>query len=162
MEYRFTPDEKLDPLDFHLSGWLIYNDSSVPVAVMYRSLFVNGTVEVLERQAPWTFASALGWALTLGALVAAAYFYAAQQPGGVAGVVGNATGAAAAAGKKKGGSSRSSQSAASSSAKETNAAAAFTATPSEPAEASVAASWDTKVYKPSTQQKAVGGKKNKK
>lgn len=72
IEYRFRPDEKLEPLDFHFSGWLIYNDSAT-VPIIYRSLFLNQTVEVLERRAHWTVQSVLTYALVLGGAAIAAY-----------------------------------------------------------------------------------------
>lgn len=35
VEYRFVPNERLEPLDFHMSGWLIYNDTK-PTPIIYR------------------------------------------------------------------------------------------------------------------------------
>jgi len=84
INYRFRPDEKLEPLDFHLSGWLIYNDSAVPTQIIYRSLFVNQTIEVLERKQEWTVQSAITWSFSgIGMLVVS--YVAMQYWGGLSG-----------------------------------------------------------------------------
>lgn len=120
---------------------MIYNDSSIPTPVIYRSLFVNTTVEVLEKRAEWTVASTITWLLTLGGLGLAAYVIAQNTNllSAVTGAAGSATGGKK--GGKKAGSSSGTQ---------------FDDA-SDPAAA--AASWDVKVYKPSNAQKAFGAKK---
>jgi len=45
LEYKFTPDKSLEPLSFWLSGWVEYNGTEG----VYRSTFLNGTVEVIEK-----------------------------------------------------------------------------------------------------------------
>jgi len=72
VEYRFRPDPNLEPLDFQLSGWLIYNDSA-PTPVIYRSMFVNQTIEVLERRQEWTASSIITWIFVLAGLGLAGY-----------------------------------------------------------------------------------------
>lgn len=136
VEYRFRPDERLEPLDFLLSGWVIYNDTSA-TPVIYRSLFVNQTVEVTEKRAEWTIQSALTYTLLAAGAAIVAY------------VVMQAQGSTAAKGKK----SRSSVAA--------PAAAAAVATPDHDSVAAAPAAWDVKVYRPG-QQKAVGAKRAQK
>ena len=133
LEYRFRPDEKLEPLQFLLSGWVIYNDSSVPTQVIYRNLFVNSTVEVVERRAEWTVASVITWMLTIAGLGVAGYVVA-QNTSILSSVTGSGSGGKGHKGKK------------SSHIDDADSAAA-------------AASWDVKVYKPSNAQKAFGAKK---
>jgi len=145
VEYRFRPDERLDALDYHLSGWLIYNDSSIPTPIIYRSLFVNATVETLERRAEWTAQSALAWTVGLVGFGAVAYAVA-QSQGGASKLINTVVGAA---GGKKSKKSRASSSSAAAKAD------------GEPA-ASPSAGWEVKAYRPSTVQKAVGSKKHQK
>lgn len=78
VEYKFRPDDKLEPLDFHLSGWMIYNDTSSP-PIMYRSVFFNQTIEVAEKGGSgWSIRSLLTTLLVLGALAAGAYVFLSQ------------------------------------------------------------------------------------
>jgi len=70
LEYSFKPDLSLEPLEFHLSGWVIYNDSE---ANMFRSLFVNGTIELTEAQSDFDVRSVFTWFLLLAALGLVAY-----------------------------------------------------------------------------------------
>jgi hypothetical protein len=77
VEYKFRPDEKLEPLDFHLSGWLIYNDSA-STPIIYRSLFFNQTVEVTERRSEWTIQSFFTTALVLAGIAIAGYVVLSQ------------------------------------------------------------------------------------
>lgn len=129
VEYRFRPDEKLDPLDYHLSGWLIYNDTA-PTPIIYRSLFVNSTIEMLERRMEWNVQTVLTYTLASAGLGIAAYvFYQHSQSS----------------------RPRKSRSSASSVSDGVSAASSSLA----------AVGWDTKVYRPATVQKAVGGKKPK-
>jgi hypothetical protein len=136
VEYKFRPDEKLETLDFLLSGWLIYNDSQ-PTPVIYRSLFHNSTIEVQERRFGWNLQSALTYALGFAGVAVVGYAIA-QQQGGVGKLTQSVLG-------KKSKKSRRDPAA------------------SPEAEGSpVAAGWETKVYKPAAVQKAVGSKKSQK
>jgi hypothetical protein len=72
VEYKFTPDAKLETLDFHFSGWVIYNDTAA--TVLYRSLYANHTVSMIEKRGEWSLQSVLTYLVTIGALAAAAYF----------------------------------------------------------------------------------------
>ena len=148
LEYRFRPDERLDALDYHLSGWLIYNDSA-PTPIIYRSLFVNQTVEIVERRAEWTAQSALAYGLATVGIATAAYVFA-QSQGGVGKAVASLTG-----GKKK--SSRRSHVSSGSS----DAAASPDASSNSPSSAA-AAGWDVKAYRPASVSKAVGKKREQK
>jgi len=149
VEYRFRPDERLDALDYHLSGWLIYNDSSIPTPIIYRSLFVNSTVETLERRSEWTAQSAVAWTVGLAGFAVVAYAVA-QSQGGAQKLINNVVGAA---GGKKSKKSRASAS--------TSAPSTGSKTDGEPT-ASPSAGWEVKAYRPATVQKAVGGKKHQK
>jgi len=148
LEYRFRPDERLDALDYHLSGWLIYNDSSIPTPIIYRSLFVNATVETIERRAEWTAQSALAWAVGLAGVGVVAYAVA-QSQGGAQKLINTVVGAA---GGKKAKKSRSSA----------TASTAAVGADGEPAASPSAGGWEVKAYRPATVQKAVGGKKHQK
>jgi hypothetical protein len=77
VEYKFKPDEKLEPLDFHLSGWVIYNDSS-STPIIYRSLFFNQTVEVLEKSAGWSVQSFFTTLLILAGVALGGYVLLSQ------------------------------------------------------------------------------------
>lgn len=46
VEYVFMPDKNLEPIEFHLSAYLDYNDTE---AHRFRSTFQNGTIELVER-----------------------------------------------------------------------------------------------------------------
>ena len=65
VEYRFRPDPQLEPIEFTLSVWAIYNSSE---GRMYQSTAFNDTVELVEKKEPWTVASALNYALVLAGL----------------------------------------------------------------------------------------------
>lgn len=136
IEYRFRPDEKLEPLPFLLSGWLIYNDSTVPTPIIYRSLFVNTTVEVLEKRAEWTVASTITWLFTIAGLSLAAYVVVQNTN-----ILGAVTGASGKKGKSRPSASPSAD---------------------EPSAGGASSGWDVKVYKPTNVQKAFGSKKMQK
>jgi translocon-associated protein subunit alpha len=65
LEYTFKPDPSLEPLEFHLSGWVIYNDSD---NTMFRSVFVNGTIELIEAQSDFDIRGVFTWFLAVAAL----------------------------------------------------------------------------------------------
>jgi len=46
VEYVFLPDKSLEPLEFHLSAYVDYNDTTNN---RFRSTFQNGTIELVER-----------------------------------------------------------------------------------------------------------------
>jgi len=70
LEYTFKPDPSLEPLEFHLSGWVIYNDSDNN---MFRSTFVNGTIELIEAQSDFDIRGVFTWFLAVAALGLMAY-----------------------------------------------------------------------------------------
>jgi len=47
VEYRFKPDATLEPLEFWLSAWALYNDTD---SEQFQSTFFNTTVEIVERK----------------------------------------------------------------------------------------------------------------
>jgi len=65
LEYTFKPDPSLEPLEFHLSGWILYNDSE---NTMFRSTFVNGTIELVEAQSDFDIRGVFTWFLAVAAL----------------------------------------------------------------------------------------------
>jgi len=65
LEYTFKPDPSLEPLEFHLSGWILYNDSDNN---MFRSTFVNGTIELVEAQSDFDIRGVFTWFLAVAAL----------------------------------------------------------------------------------------------
>jgi len=70
LEYTFKPDPSLEPLEFLLSGFVTYNNSE---NVMFRSTFVNGTIELTEAQSDFDVRGLFTWFLGLGALGLIAY-----------------------------------------------------------------------------------------
>ena len=65
IEYRFRPDVSLEPIEFQLSVWALYNSSE---GRMYQSTVFNDTVELVERQEPWSVSSVFNTALVLSGL----------------------------------------------------------------------------------------------
>jgi len=94
LEYTFKPDPSLEPLEFHLSGWIIYNDSD---SNMFRSTFVNGTIELVEAQSDFDIRGVFTWFLAVAALGLIVYvgfnvFATPEQKKSVAKRAGAATG----------------------------------------------------------------------
>jgi len=46
IEYKFRADPSLEPLEFWLSGWLLYNNSDHQI---FRSAFYNATIDLVEK-----------------------------------------------------------------------------------------------------------------
>jgi len=65
IEYTFKPDPSLEPLEFHLSGWILYNDSDNNE---FRSTFVNGTIELVEAPSDFDIRGVFTWFLAVAAL----------------------------------------------------------------------------------------------
>ena len=65
IEYRFRPDVSLEPIEFQLSVWALYNSSE---GRMYQSTVFNDTVELVERSEPWSVSSVFNTALVLSGL----------------------------------------------------------------------------------------------
>lgn len=74
VEYRFTPDERLEPADFHLSGWIFYN-ATEPATDIFRSTWVNATVEVYEKPAQLTVGSFFSYVVIFSIIGGIAYFF---------------------------------------------------------------------------------------
>jgi len=70
LEYIFKPDPSLEPLEFHLSGFVTYNNSE---NMMFRSTFVNGTIELIEAQSDFDIRGIFTWFLGVAALGLIAY-----------------------------------------------------------------------------------------
>lgn len=86
LEYKVTPDEKLEPLEFWLSGYVEYTmeGSDEP----YRQHFVNTTVELFDSRTGFDVSSMFTTLLVFAAL-------------GVVGYIGVSAGAEKVTGKKK-------------------------------------------------------------
>ena len=65
IEYRFRPDPALEPIEFQLSVWSIYNSSE---GRMYQSTVFNDTVELVEKREPWSVSSVINYSLVLAGL----------------------------------------------------------------------------------------------
>jgi hypothetical protein len=65
VEYRFRPDPTLQPIEFQLSGWLLYNGSDGRI---YQSTFINTTIELLEHKEPWSFTRLIGTLIVFAVL----------------------------------------------------------------------------------------------
>lgn len=65
IEYKFKPDVNLEPLEFHLSGWLLYNNTEFEP---FRSAFYNGTVELTERRSSLDARTLFTYVLVISAL----------------------------------------------------------------------------------------------
>jgi len=70
IEYRFRPDPALEPIEFQLSVWSIYNSSE---GRLYQSTVFNDTVELVERREPWTVQSVVNYLLVLSGMGVIAY-----------------------------------------------------------------------------------------
>jgi len=78
LEYKFTPDKNLEPLSFWLSGWVEYNGTDG----VYRSTFINTTVEVIEKpgDADTRRFFTVVFLLAVGGLVAYFFVFAGGAP----------------------------------------------------------------------------------
>jgi len=90
VEYRFKPDITLEPIEFQLSAWLIYNSSE---GKLYQSTIYNNTIELIEKYEPWSLSSIINYALVIAGL-------------GVIGYVGYQLTSGSGTGKKKRGNRR--------------------------------------------------------
>ena len=81
IEYRFRPDVSLEPIEFQLSVWALYNSSE---GRMYQSTVFNDTIELQERREPWSVASVFNTALVLSGLGVIGYVAYSVMQGGQA------------------------------------------------------------------------------
>lgn len=72
VEYRFKPDPNLEPLEFHFSGYFLYNTTDD--REIYRSTFYNGTVELLEKSRDFNTRTIFSYVLVLAVVGLAGYF----------------------------------------------------------------------------------------
>ena len=79
IEYRFRPDVSLEPIEFQLSVWALYNSSE---GRMYQSTVFNDTIELLERSEPWSVSSVFNTALVLSGLGVIGYVAYSLMQGG--------------------------------------------------------------------------------
>jgi len=71
VEYQFTPDKSLEPLEFHLSASLYYNDTTNDK--FWRATFINGTIELIEKPSEFTAKTLFTYVLAFAALGLAGY-----------------------------------------------------------------------------------------
>jgi len=72
VEYRFKPDPNLEPLEFHFSGYFLYNTTDD--REIYRSTFYNGTVELLEKSRDFNTRTIFSYVLVLAVVGLIGYF----------------------------------------------------------------------------------------
>jgi len=70
VEYQFRPDPSLEPTEYWLSAWVIYNNSDDQV---FMHTFYNGTVELVEEDGGFGAKQALFYLVVLASFGAAAY-----------------------------------------------------------------------------------------
>jgi len=71
VEYQFTPDKSLEPLEFHLSASLYYNDTGS--GKLFRSTFVNQTIELIEKSSGFDAKTIFTYILAFAGLGLAGY-----------------------------------------------------------------------------------------
>jgi len=71
VEYTFTPDKSIEPLEFHLSASIFYNDTIN--GGNYRSTVLNGTVELVEKPSEFTAKTLFTYVLAVAGLGLAGY-----------------------------------------------------------------------------------------
>jgi len=52
-DYTFRPDQRLEPLEFWLSAYVIYNNTMT--SQIHQSVFVNGTIDLVEKPSDMNF-----------------------------------------------------------------------------------------------------------
>lgn len=70
VEYTFLPSENLEPLEFWLSGYVDYNDTT---GNYFRTTFHNGTVELVEKPSVFDVKQFVTFALAIAAVGLVAY-----------------------------------------------------------------------------------------
>jgi len=71
LEYIFRPDKSLEPLQFWFSGYVDYNDTE---GNMFRSTFINGTLELIEKEVPYNVQGVFVFILTIAVIGAVGLF----------------------------------------------------------------------------------------
>jgi len=71
IEYSFTPDKSLEPLEFHLSLALYYNDTAT--GQFYRNAIINGTIELIDVSSGFDVKTLFQYILAFAGLGLAAY-----------------------------------------------------------------------------------------
>jgi hypothetical protein len=70
VEYVFQPDKSLEPIEYHLSAFVEYNDSSNG---QFRSYVTNGTVELIEKPSTFDTKQFFSYLMLFGAIALLAY-----------------------------------------------------------------------------------------
>jgi hypothetical protein len=70
VEYVFQPDKSLEPIEYHLSAYLEYNDT---VGGQFRSFVTNGTVELVEKPSSFDAKQFFSYAMLIGAVALLGY-----------------------------------------------------------------------------------------
>jgi len=78
VEYKFKPDINLEPLEFHLSGFVFYNVSKIEEPFVHT--WINGTVELIEKKQGFSVQSAFNYVLVIAAVAGAAFFALNRKP----------------------------------------------------------------------------------
>jgi len=63
LEYVFQPDKGLEPIEYHLSAYIDYNDSA---QIEYRSFVYNDTVELIEKSSSFDAKQFFSYFMLLG------------------------------------------------------------------------------------------------
>jgi len=135
IEYKFKPDLNLEPLEFHLEGFVYYNSTvpapsdpatPVPEEDVFRSAFINGTVKLEERKSDVDARALFTYVLLFSAVGLIIYIFI-----NVSGNSGSGSGRSKRHYSRSGGDSNG------------------------VANAAAAASWDTKIYTPSNKTRSV-------
>jgi len=79
-EYAFLPDKSLEPLDYWLSGMILYNGSD---GQEYRSVWTNGTFELVEKDSEFDVRKLFSYFLLFSMIGLVGYVvYSTSQSGG--------------------------------------------------------------------------------
>jgi hypothetical protein len=70
VEYVFQPDKSLEPIEYHLSAYLDYNDTT---GGQFRSFITNGTVELIEKPSSFDAKQFFSYLMLAGAVALLAY-----------------------------------------------------------------------------------------
>jgi len=79
VEYRFKPDPSLEPIEYWMTAWVIYNNSNDRV---YMHTFYNGTVELIEDNPGFSLKQFIQYVLVLGMLGLGGFFAFKLTSGG--------------------------------------------------------------------------------
>jgi len=72
IEYAFMPDKSLEPLEFHLNAWVLYNNTAND---MFMTTFQNGTIELIEKPSEFDAKQFFSYVLFAGVLGLVGYIF---------------------------------------------------------------------------------------